>query len=590
MRLLNARTLRLEEFFNSLDGRPHYVILSHTWGKDEVTLDDLRNGAPEMKRGFAKLKLTCKQALRDGYEYAWIDTCCIDKSSSSELSEAINSMFQWYRLSKICYAYLEDVSVEDLAKCHVPDDNHMSSDEEGAFYQSKFAQSRWFQRGWTLQELIAPSRIEFYSSDWNYLGSSLELLNAIVMVTGITNTVLSSEESVKMRSLQEASIAQRMSWAAKRKTTRVEDEAYCLMGIFGVHIPLLYGEGRSAFVRLQEEIIKASADQSIFAWESSGPERRQLLAPDPSCFQHAGTVIQVQQQSGQEPFSMTNLGLSIRMPIADAALNSYKIGILACRYANDISGPIALDLTRASTDEHGVQSFYISDFESRRTSMFDLQIDRVGIPSKMPIILLRQPPIDSLFSTSKLNFHTGGLETPTTFVIDHPAVMLKEFYPSRHWTNKSFESHSGFLGQYENRHTLWLPMPLNIAAVLLNWRGFSIIVTFGIRKRNWHREEKRPWIDIHQAQSGMSLRDFVQNAETLGKSRAASKRGIIKISDDYLNMEIVRKSIMNDDVFFIKFSVESNSKSDTLYVGPADSPQEERLYRALTREAIQWHA
>src|ERR1700743_2488330 len=105
MRLLNARTLRLEEFFNNPTRIPDYVILSHTWGEDEVTLEHMRSRSAFSKRGLRKIQFTCRQALRDGSFYVWVDTCCIDKSSSAELSEAINSMFEWYRKSKICYAY-----------------------------------------------------------------------------------------------------------------------------------------------------------------------------------------------------------------------------------------------------------------------------------------------------------------------------------------------------------------------------------------------------------------------------------------------------------------------------------------------------
>ncbi|KAF2498796.1 hypothetical protein BU16DRAFT_548435 [Lophium mytilinum] len=161
----------------------------------------------------------------------------------AELSEAINSMFEWYRRSKVCYAYLEGISAEDVDHCGVPEDCHLIQGQESVFSDSKFAQHRWFRRGWTLQELIAPSRVELYGEDWAYLGSSLKLLDEIVFITGIDEKVLNSNQKQKMEFLRRASVAQRMSWAASRMVTRPEDQAYCLLGIFGVHMPLLYGEG-----------------------------------------------------------------------------------------------------------------------------------------------------------------------------------------------------------------------------------------------------------------------------------------------------------------------------------------------------------
>ena len=153
MRLINTQTIKLEDFTNNPKSRPDYAILSHTWGSDEVLFADMVNGTARQKTSFTKLQYTCTQAQKDGYLYAWVDTCCIDKSSSAELSEAINSMFEWYRDSKVCYAYLEDVTAEDMANLLFPDEHHLTPDEEREFYQTPFARSRWFTRGWTLQEL-----------------------------------------------------------------------------------------------------------------------------------------------------------------------------------------------------------------------------------------------------------------------------------------------------------------------------------------------------------------------------------------------------------------------------------------------------
>ncbi|KAF2166495.1 hypothetical protein M409DRAFT_36723, partial [Zasmidium cellare ATCC 36951] len=194
-----------------------------------------------------KVRLSCRQALADSIDYIWIDTCCIDKASSAELSEAINSMFRWYEKAAVCYAYMSDVLK--------PPDG-----VDGASRQP-FEQSRWFTRGWTLQELIAPSKVMFYDCHWNCLGEKSALADSIYKITNIPLSILRQNQP-----LNDASIAMRMSWAAKRQTTRIEDEAYCLLGIFDVNMPMLYGEGSKAFSRLQYEILQSSDDQTIFAW------------------------------------------------------------------------------------------------------------------------------------------------------------------------------------------------------------------------------------------------------------------------------------------------------------------------------------
>ncbi|KAL9112015.1 MAG: hypothetical protein Q9227_003635 [Pyrenula ochraceoflavens] len=220
---------------------PPYAILSHTWGapEDEVLFEDFVNGTlkPEAKAksAFFKVCYACKQAKADDLEYCWIDTCCIDKSSSAELQESINSMFSWYEKAVCCYAYLSDV--------------------ERGMDGSEFAKSRWFTRGWTLQELLAPYEVVFYTRDWDLLAKKNTIPELLREITGIAAEILSGEHPI-----DSASVAQRMSWASGRKTSRPEDISYCLLGIFNVNMPMLYGEGKKAFRRLQEEIIKSSYD------------------------------------------------------------------------------------------------------------------------------------------------------------------------------------------------------------------------------------------------------------------------------------------------------------------------------------------
>ncbi|CDO76714.1 hypothetical protein BN946_scf184796.g8 [Trametes cinnabarina] len=198
-----------------------------------------------LNKASAKIRECCAFALARGYRWLWVDTCCIDKTSSTELSEAINSMYQWYAHAAVCYAYLQDV---DEA-------------ENPRNMRSQFRQSKWFGRGWTLQELIAPSEVVFVSKRWQAIGTKRILGDVIEEITGIDRNILQHN-----RPLSSVSIAQRMSWASRRSTTRIEDEAYLLLGIFGVNIPVIYGEGSNAYYRLQEEILRRIPDQSIFAW------------------------------------------------------------------------------------------------------------------------------------------------------------------------------------------------------------------------------------------------------------------------------------------------------------------------------------
>ena len=249
-----------------------YAILSHTWTQDpagEQTFQKIRsvikkckkNGRNPRDRVGEKIRRCCEIAERDGYEWIWIDSCCINKESSTELSEAINSMFNWYALAEVCYVYLEDVPHADDARV----------------WLSSFWRARWHSRGWTLQELLAPAFVVFFSKEWKRLGTKSDLRFPLSQCTGINVEYLSREWDFRV----DASIARRMSWAAKRETTRVEDEAYCLLGLFDINMPTLYGEGRHAFQRLQAELVKKSTDATLFAWSgcyfSTDDEREQGL-------------------------------------------------------------------------------------------------------------------------------------------------------------------------------------------------------------------------------------------------------------------------------------------------------------------------
>jgi hypothetical protein len=234
-----------------IDNIPPYAILSHTWGPDdeEVTFRDIIDGTGKSKAGSDKIRFCGEQAKRDGLEYFWVDTCCIDKSSSAELTEAINSMFRWYQEAAKCYVFLSDVSKTTF------DTNDKPIQLP---WESTFRKSRWFTRGWTLQELIAPELVVFFSLEGMRLGDRNSLEQQIHEITGITIDALHGTP------LSHFSVDERMSWRVQRETKRQEDEAYSLLSIFDIHMPLIYGEGKEeAFIRLQEQINKLSMPKSI---------------------------------------------------------------------------------------------------------------------------------------------------------------------------------------------------------------------------------------------------------------------------------------------------------------------------------------
>lgn len=302
MRLINTSTYALEEFNGG--AIPPYAILSHVWEDEEVVFLDMTNSHDQLgnvrsKKGYRKLATTCKTAAAEGLRYAWIDTCCIDKSSSAELSESINSMFRWYRRAAKCYVYLADLAPPRVCDA----------------FEDDLRQCRWFSRGFTLQELIATDQTDFFDQDWNFRttkGDAVELLSGI---TGIDIEILRHEKP-----LSSVPVAQRMSWAAGRETTKTEDLAYCLFGIFDVNMPLLYGEEEKAFLRLQEEILKNTMDLTILAWTmpkhvaESGDTQASIysgvFAQSPSCFHSSGHLASLTKQMLRD-LHVSNRGLKL---------------------------------------------------------------------------------------------------------------------------------------------------------------------------------------------------------------------------------------------------------------------------------------
>lgn len=320
MRLINAETLKLENFFGK--PAPQYAILSHTWGddEDEVSFIDIQgDDAKQGKKGYFKIKESCKQSRKDGLGYVWIDTCCINKDSDRELSEAINSMFRWYQKASVCYAYLADVPLGDRDDLWHPD--------------SKFCLSRWFRRGWTLQELLAPSKLHFYDERWTSLGTKTKLSGLLQRITGIPRPFL--EGFAKMR---DASVAQRMSWAARRDTKREEDLSYCLLGVFDIAMPMIYGEGGDkAFRRLQQGIMEQTRDHSILAWhlnqaaampiQPSASVSGGALARAPSDFANCANI--VTRNGGNSTIQVSGGYLRAHLPVYES-YDGYIYGLLDC--------------------------------------------------------------------------------------------------------------------------------------------------------------------------------------------------------------------------------------------------------------------
>ncbi|KAI0409275.1 heterokaryon incompatibility protein-domain-containing protein [Xylaria palmicola] len=325
MRLINTTTYTVHEFPG--DSAGDYAILSHTWGEAECTLQDMSDPGVERRKGYKKIKFCCEQAVKEGLRWAWVDTCCIDKTSTAELSEAINSMFRWYRNAAVCYAYLADVTDQD--------------DFDG------FAYSRWFSRGWTLQELIAPRIMRFYSAEWTLVGFKSQLVDTLHEITGVDASVLSSGDFSRV------CVAKRMSWAANRDTTRVEDQAYSLMGLFDVNMPLIYGEGNKAFLRLQQEIMRVSDDQSLFAW--GAPEvfhdmhtflmslirqMRGLFAESPADYRTDHEILETSIQEDSPPPVIHGNGVRIQYPVCKTG--EFEFILLACTTRDAPRGYIAI--------------------------------------------------------------------------------------------------------------------------------------------------------------------------------------------------------------------------------------------------------
>ncbi|KAK5747422.1 hypothetical protein LTR17_000063 [Elasticomyces elasticus] len=290
-------------------------------------------------------------------------------------------MFRWYNAARICYVLLSDFGWPNYQAA--TSTGVITSKQKLQLARTNFLvcvatlkRCRWFSRGWCLQELIAPEDVRFYNKDWVLFSTRHELADQLAEVTGIDGSMLdwpriyrinqlkgasvlpdSPRAPKGMSELREAlsdfSIAQRMSWASQRQTSRLEDVAYSLLGIFDINMTLLYGEGDNAFIRLQEEIIKQSTDHSILAWEySTSPSRRitrrwGLLAEHPNNFSTSNNVLATdyhRERPAKAGFDLSNQGLRITLPVICRPEEDQDWALLDCSLLDDLSGPLALCL------------------------------------------------------------------------------------------------------------------------------------------------------------------------------------------------------------------------------------------------------
>ena len=339
-----------------------------------------------------------------------------DKSSSAELTEAINSMFRWYRQSELCYVYLADVST-NLAK------------EPADLGIVQFSNSRWFTRGWTLQELLAPEGVIFFATDWKFFGTKTKEKPTSRYAHRLLDSVIAQATGIDLEALQfgdfrTSSIATRMSWASRRQITRIEDMAYCLLGIFDVNMPLLYGEGNKAFLRLQEEIMKTSTDTSIFAWENQPvksalgtlvkrgwlevAEFSSFLAPSPAHFANAAGISS-RDIADPSPhfafvrqFSMEQRGLRLNLKLGRL---SFRKAVSAWFGCFDMHGrSLYVWVAQPDSWDH---AFFISPDAGADSPVFACPVTGMGNHTSVPQISPRR-------SELQLIVRRNDMSSPTT--------------------------------------------------------------------------------------------------------------------------------------------------------------------------------
>lgn len=533
MRLINVKTLQLEEFTTSLP--PPYIALSHTWGNDELTLHEFAGAIPPIRTsGLQKVLDFCeavKSRATSAIEYVWVDTCCIDKRSSAELSEAINSMFHWYRESKCCYALLSDVEYDTAA------------DELGG----DFDKARWFKRGFTLQELLAPDEVDFFDKSWRYIGNRTALAERISKATTIpTNMLLNGQ-------YERASIAQRMSWAAKRQTTRPEDVAYCLLGLFDVNMPLLYGEGNKAFIRLQEEILRGSEDQSIFAWDASkwvcSTGSVGVLAPSPAYFEDSGNISALSLPMGGDPF-ISSKGISITLSLQGTDPKCSDVAILSCLFDGDLGSRVGIPVWRFTSNKalcirknvklERVQVFAPSTLAAAKERItFDRGYRFVYLLSSGPRCLIRYEP-DASSHWEWKGCNSDDLDMAWTHARDTQSLTLEAPPWSSIWNCNTisithvFEYNTEPLGRTKVKKKTCFGLRLWLKACFVNSRVELIDLTSSTRRKKCtiRQEDLRTPTECPRNRALVNPRNNVKDViqMTSKGSRASLNLGVMRLT------------------------------------------------------------
>lgn len=472
MWLLNAETECLEYAASdkpeaSKDSKP-YAILSHRWLSDnaqEVSYSDIRPNIPgktglskawplrhlskpaySKKAGYRKVNLSCKQARQDGLQYVWIDTCCINKADEAETAESIRSMYNWYRRARVCYVYLADVTADRLdASGKQTAERKAQSD-----WRIQFETSDWFRRGWTLQELLAPRMVNFYNADWKYLGTLEDLAHAVAEVTHIERSCLTRYVDRSGMELSDYSYAQRLSWAARRETSRGEDRTYSLMGVFGVHMPVLYSEGsKKAFRRLQEELFKRHADHSLLVW--TGPSGG-LLSTSIDYFRNSGTAFNVPSASRSSDCTLDDKQYRTFLPIlpieklpADKAedlrenVGATHLALLSCRYIDNVNIGPALCLNQLSRRERNDDRRFYVVGEMRRIERCPIDWFRAVKPQHISIVRGSQK-------------RPKGLRMRLLSQAQDYGMSVDSWYPESAWSKAP---HNGLDGDEASYYTFW---------------------------------------------------------------------------------------------------------------------------------------
>lgn len=502
------------------------------------------NNSIEQKKGFLKILGTAEIALEQGIQYVWVDTCCIDKTSSAELSEAINSMFQWYQNATVCFAFLGDVEIR----------------QRNVLLEEALKSSRWFTRGWTLQELIAPNSVEFFAADWNSIGSKQSLRKIISSITGINVDVLE-----KPQLLRTMSVARRMSWAAHRNTTRIEDVAYCLLGIFGVNMPLLYGEGPNAFIRLQEELVKESEDQSLFAWQYDPrysnddlegkrmAENEGIFAIHPIAFKDSSRIVSYGTE--RKPYNITSRGLQIELPITGTSSIGLDVtallnkpygtftGVLACHYEHNLSGSIGISLSQVSDRcyrDADSKLIFVKNEETSRDAVSTLYIHKSG----------KRPPKGSYPSYLHIGQHPNELH----FIdgIASPASVSTE--PSESFTPWDLDTLTIALPSSFNRHYAALRFeilsdPRNKSSEMRDMT--TIIISLDSRTSG-------TFAMLSVSQSAGPLLELLQTHNTETKF----VRGSFPVSNGHLIVTLDKTRLFDQDTFTIDIAWAAKYKGD----------------------------